>query len=185
MKKQQYDFSSYDFSRIAVIGCAGSGKTTFSKSIGKLLCQEVTHLDKILWGENWTELSMDQKLAIQSEATAKPHWIIDGMWCSTLPTRYPHATLVIFLDYKISLCLWRAIKRSIKHHGKQRDDLALGCVEKLDWSFYKYIANFNKHTRKTIESCANDNPQIPMIKLKSPKQTKIFLQQLQDFLTQK
>ncbi len=183
MKQQTYDFSALDFSRVAVIGSAGSGKTTFSKSIGKLFDRSVTHLDKILWGENWTEQTIEQQLQILQPVVHCEGWIIDGTWLKTLDVRYKRATLVIFLHFKPTLCAWRAFKRSLKNRGKQRDDLAKGCVEKINWSFYRYILRFGKNSLPQIRQLQADNANVPLVTLKTPKQAKKFLDELQKYLT--
>ncbi len=45
----QFKADDFDFTRVAVIGCPGSGKTTFSNNLGHMLGRKVTHLDKLLW----------------------------------------------------------------------------------------------------------------------------------------
>ena len=179
MTKLQYDFSTMDFSRVAVVGSAGSGKTTFSKAVANLFNRQVTHLDKILWGPNWTELTNEQHVQILEPIVNQPSWIIDGMWSKTLNMRYKNATLVIFLDYKPALCAWRAFWRSVKHGGKQRDDLADGCLERIDPNFYKYILNFRKGCRLKVVQAQQDHPNVPIVIFTHPKQAQAFLKQLQ------
>ena len=99
---QQADFSALDFSRVAVIGCPGSGKTTFAKSMGAIMSRQVWHLDKVLWNPNWEMLPYDKRKAIHDGLISSGEWIIDGMWRSHLADRFGRATLIIFLDYKTS-----------------------------------------------------------------------------------
>lgn len=183
MSKPVFDFSQMDFSRVAIIGSAGSGKTTLAKQLGTLFDRPVTHLDKILWGENWTELTHEQRLQILQPIVDLSQWIIDGTWAKTLEYRYKRATLVIFLDYKPTFCAWRAFRRSLKHKGIQRDDLAEGCIEKINFGFYRYILNFRKNTLPRIKNMQQTYPDVPVLCLKTTKQTKAFLSALQSFLT--
>lgn len=182
MTKLTHDFSQMNFDRVAIIGSAGSGKTTFAKTLGSLLGRQVVHLDKILWGENWTQLTHEQHLQILEPIVQGNQWIIDGMWAKTLELRFKNATLVVFLDYKPSLCAWRAFSRSLKNGGKQRDDLATGCVEKIDFSFYNYILKFRKHSLPKIKQLQLDYPSVQVISLKNPKQTQQFVEQLQAYV---
>ena len=182
MTNKTYDFSAMDFSRVCVIGSAGSGKTTFSKALGQMLDRDITHLDKILWGENWMELTHQQHVDILAPVVENPTWIIDGLWCKTLEMRYKRATLVIFLNYKPTLCAWRAFCRSVKNTGKQRDDLALGCVEKVNFPFYKYILNFRKNSLPKIVDIQQRYPNVQLVNLCSPTQTQQFIAQLKDYL---
>ncbi len=179
--KTTYNFSDIDFSRIAVIGCLGSGKTTFTLKLGSIISRHVVHLDKVLWGANWQMLPYDERQIIHNNLVSTDNWIIDGMWKSHLNERLDRATTVIFLDYKRSISIRRAIHRRIKYRGKQRDDIADGCLEKLDNYFLNYIWTFRRKVRPLILSELASRPQLNVITLSSPKQTEMFLQNLADF----
>lgn len=43
--------------RIMVIGCSGSGKSTFALELGRITGIEVTHLDRLNWRAGWKEVS--------------------------------------------------------------------------------------------------------------------------------
>ncbi len=180
----QIDFtelSKLDFSRVAIIGCPGSGKTTFSKHISEILNRPVFHLDKLLWKKNWKMIDYEKRVEIHNGIINAENWIIDGMWKSHLPDRMNRATLVIFLDYKRGVCVRRAVSRRIKYAGKQRDDIADGCLEKLDRYFLKYIWNFRKEVRPLICKLFEQHPEVQTVVLKNPKETALFEQQLKEF----
>ena len=176
------DFAAVDFSRVAVIGCPGSGKTTLSNQLGQILGKTVTHLDRVLWQENWQMLPYEQREQIHSHLIATDSWLIDGMWRSHLESRFLRATLVIFLDYKRRVSFSRAVKRFLKYRKKQRADIADGCLEKLDGYFVKYIWKFRKIVRPEIVQLCNQHPEIEVITLTSPKHTKQFVQELQNYI---
>lgn len=179
MKKNNVlDVSALDFSRVSVIGCPGSGKTTFTKSLGGILNRTVTHLDKVLWGANWQMLPYDERKLIHDGVILTDNWIIDGMWKSHLDDRLDRATLVIFLDYKRRISFWRAIKRRIRYRGKQRDDIAEGCREKLDNYFIRYIWTFRRKVRPFILKELSSRQNLTVLTLKNPKQAERFLQTL-------
>lgn len=185
MKKQVIDINSLDFSRVAVIGCPGSGKTTFTKSLGIILDREVVHLDKVLWGANWQMLPFEERQLIHNKLISAENWLIDGMWKSHLCERLDRATTVIFLDYKRSVSIRRAISRRIRYRGKQRDDIADGCLEKLDNYFLQYIWTFRRKARPIILNELAKRAHINVVTLRTPKQTKIFLQSLSQFFSVK
>ena len=180
--KTQINISALDLSRIAVIGCPGSGKTTFAKRLGELLNREVIHLDKVLWGANWQMLPYDERQVIHSDIVSQDKWLIDGMWKSHLSERLDRATTVIFLDYKRCVSFNRAIARRIKYRGKQRDDIADGCLEKLDNYFLKYIWTFRRKVRPLILQELARRPNIEVVTLSTPKQTELFLEQIKQYL---
>lgn len=177
------DISKLDFARVAVIGCPGSGKTTFSKALAALLGREVVHLDKLLWNKNWQMLEYDKRVNIHNKIVSNDSWIIDGMWKSHLPDRVSRATLVIFLDYRRRVSLGRAVKRRIKYAGKQRDDIADGCLEKLDGYFLRYIWNFRKKVRPLVLQLLAEYPTVQVVALKTPRETKQFETQLAEFFS--
>lgn len=174
----QWNLSAFDFSRVSVIGCPGSGKTTFTKSLGKILARDVIHLDKVLWGANWRMLPYEQRQIIHGNLISAERWIIDGMWKSHLTERLDAATLIIFLDYKRSVSLHRAIRRRIKYSGRQRDDIADGCLEKLDNYFLHYIWTFKRKVRPFILQELSLRPNLDVITLSTPKQAEFFLQNI-------
>lgn len=178
----QFDYTDLDFSRVAVIGCPGSGKTTFTKSMGKILNREVIHLDKVLWDVNWQMLPYEKRQTIHDSLISADNWLIDGMWKSHLEERMDRASLVIFLDYKRNVSFFRAVKRRIKYRGKQRDDIADGCLEKLDNYFLNYIWTFRRKVRPIILQEFAKRPNLRVVTLCTPKQAELFLQQLQAFL---
>lgn len=128
--------------RIAIIGCGGSGKTTISRQLGESLGLEVTHLDVIYYDDEWNTLPKEKFAAIQEELVAKPRWIIDGNFASTLPIRLRRADTVVFLDLPAITCLWGIAQRRIKHGGGQHD--ATGVYDRIHWGFIKYVWNYRK-----------------------------------------
>ncbi|MCM1533647.1 MAG: AAA family ATPase [Corallococcus sp.] len=182
--KSQFDFSALNFSRVAVIGCPGSGKTTFARRLGEILSREVIHLDRVLWNSGWQMLPYDERAVIHDNLIAREEWIIDGMWKSHLPSRFEKATCVIFLDYPRRISFSRALKRRIKYSGKQRDDIADGCTEKLDGYFVKYIWTFNKKVRPLILELKENNPLITVETMRRPKETETFLKELEQYIAE-
>lgn len=175
------DFSQTDFSRVAVIGCPGSGKTTLACKLGQILDKPVIHLDKVLWDKNWQMLPFDEREKIHNEIIGAESWLIDGMWRSHLQSRFVRATFVVFLDYKRRVSFRRAVNRYLKYRKKQRADIAEGCLEKLDGYFLKYIWTFRKNVRPQILQLIADNPEISVVTLATPKQTQEFVKQLESY----
>ncbi len=181
MSKENYcNLDNLDFSRVSVIGCPGSGKTTFTKSLGAVLNRTVIHLDKLLWGANWQMLSYNERKTIHDGIISADNWLIDGMWKSHLTDRLNRATLVIFLDYKRRISFWRAVKRRVKYSGCQREDIADGCLEKLDSYFLHYIFSFRRKVRPVILNEFSLRQNLTVVTLKNPKQTERFLQYIKD-----
>lgn len=135
--------------KIAIIGSGGAGKSTFGRQLSEKLNIEVYHLDAILWKPNWVGTSKDEQKSIQQKLVAQESWIIDGNYGGTLDIRLSAADTIIFLDIHRVICLYRAIKRTLKYRNRTRPDMAEGCEEKFDSEFLKWIWKYPE-TRKPL-----------------------------------
>jgi len=136
--------------RILVIGCPGTGKSTFSKKLAQVLNLEVIHLDKHFWKPGWVQSTSEEWTETVSELIAKDKWIMDGNYSRTLLMRAQRADEIIFFDYSSLFCVYRILKRNVKSklNLEVRDDLADGCPEKwFDLEFIKFTWDFNKNIR--------------------------------------
>lgn len=137
--------------RILVVGCCGAGKTTLALSLGRELSLPVFHLDQLWWCPGWEENSIENFDWKLQEILQQKQWIIDGNYHRTLAERLKYADTVIFLDYPRRICLWRALKRIFRFHGRTRADMTPGCPERLDWEFLRYIWHFPRDMSPRIE----------------------------------
>lgn len=164
--------------RIIVIGCPGSGKTTLSKALAKKLGFPLIHLDRIQWKGDWECVRGEEFDRILAEEMKKPQWIIDGNYNRTIPMRLACCDTVIYLDYPTYLCLFGALKRVIKNHGRVRDDMGGNCRERFDPSFFLFILTFNLKNRKKYYKLLNDTRDKNIIILKSRHDTDLFLESI-------
>ena len=65
--------------------------------------------------------------------------------------RLERADTVVYLDYPIRLCLWRALRRAWRYRGAARPDMAPGCPERFDPAFFLYILTFRRGPRRRTE----------------------------------
>lgn len=80
------------------MGCGGSGKTVVGRQLAELIDAPLTHLDGVYYDADWNPLPQEKFAALQEELVARPRWVIDGNYASTLPVRLKRADTVIFLD---------------------------------------------------------------------------------------
>lgn len=91
--------------RAIVIGCPGSGKSTFSRALRDLTGIPLIHLDALYWKPDRTTVTrgeFDKKL---NDAMNNESWIIDGNFQRTIETRIERCDTVFFLDIPIDVCL--------------------------------------------------------------------------------
>ncbi|WP_339322091.1 DNA topology modulation protein [Paenibacillus sp. FSL W8-0194] len=165
--------------RIIVIGSAGSGKSTLSQKLSKILSLPVIHLDRYYWKPHWTPTPNEEWDDFIKAAVSQDRWIMDGNYSRTLGMRLNEADAVIFLDMPTLLCIYRIIKRRIIYHGKTRPDLNEECPEKLDWEFFNWVWNYRKRTRpRVIKELEQAKERKQVVILRSRKEVRHFLDRM-------
>lgn len=160
-----------------VIGVsAGVGKSTFAKRLGEKLQIQVHHLDTFYWKPNWIEASRDEFVHAQEQIVDDKEWIIEGNYTDTFEVRVEKADTLIYLELPLYVCLYRVLKRRIMYHGKTRSDMTVGCPEKIDWAFVKFIlTTYFPRKRKMAERFQSYDKKV--IVLKNRKEIKTFLEE--------
>ncbi len=106
-------------------------------------------------------------------------WILDGNFGSTMNERMAAADTIIYLDIPRYVCMYRIFKRRVMYHRKARPDMALGCPEKLDWPFVKWVWRYPKKNRpETLAKLDHLREHKQVIILQTQKQVQGFLEKL-------
>lgn len=138
--------------KIAIVGNAGSGKSSLALKLHNLLGLPLYHLDQYFWKSGWVEPERAEFEKIHNELVdQKAGWIIEGMAIRFFEYRIQKADCIIFLDMPTYKCFYRVFKRMLMHYGKEYFASAKGCPECLpSWKFLKFILNFNRERRPVI-----------------------------------
>jgi adenylate kinase family enzyme len=137
--------------RVLIIGPCGSGKSTLARELAPRLGLPLVHMDQLGWQAGWVETEKAELNARLAEVVAQDRWLIEGNYGSTLLPRLARADTVIYLDFPVTLCLWRVIKRIATHRGRTRPDMTEGCPERFDLAFMLYLAGWNWGPRPRTE----------------------------------
>ena len=105
--------------KIIVIGCPGSGKSTFSRALHEKTRIPLYCLDMMYWNADKTTVGRAVFRARLAEVLTRDSYIIDGNYRSTMEIRIANCDTVFFLDYDLETCLSGILSR----RGKVREDM--------------------------------------------------------------
>lgn len=171
--------------RVLVFGCSGAGKSTFARRLAQATGLPRTELDAVFWQPGRVQTPRPEFFEKIAALCAEPAWILDGNYPSSLHLRLPRADTAIWLDYPRHRCLRQAISRMIRDYGRVRPGFAVGCPERFDLPFMRYIWNFNRATRPRILAALEEHgPYVTLHRLTSHGEADAFLASLgQDAIT--
>ena len=135
----------YPYKRVAVIGCPGGGKSTFSRRLRDCVGLPLYHLDALYWRADRTTLPREEFYPIQREIIQRESWIIDGNYQSTMEWRISACDLVVFLDLPTEVCLEGVRAR----RGQPRSDMPW-VEDREDEEFLAFIKAFQTESRPNI-----------------------------------
>ena len=87
--------------RIAIIGCTGSGKSIFAKSLSARRVLPHTELDDLYGLPDWRERDKGELRQLVAEATDAPAWLVDGGYSEVRELVWGRADTLIWLDQSL------------------------------------------------------------------------------------
>ena len=100
--------------RVVIFGPGASGKSTLAVHLGEITGLPVVELDKVFWRPGLVAIPRDQWVEIQRRLVEEDAWIMDGDLgpYDAVEVRLRAADTIIFLDFSLVRCAWRAVRRS-------------------------------------------------------------------------
>ncbi len=172
--------------RINVVGSSGSGKSSLSRKLAKLLDAPYFEMDKLFWCGNWQEV--EDKKFIEGIKTSVSHdsWVLDGNYNRTREVKWKNATHIIWVDYSFTRTLYQSLKRSTQRIISQephwegtecKETFIRTYLNKNTSILWWMITNYKHNRRRYLDLLKNGNEfNVPVIHLQSPEQTKNFLE---------
>ncbi len=159
--------------KIIVIGCPGSGKSTFSRALHHKTNIQLFHLDMMYWNADKTIVDRPLFLERLNNAIMQDAWIIDGNYGSTMELRLQSCDTVFFLDYPLDVCL-NGVK---ERRGKVRTDMPWVEIEE-DTEFVEYIKTFNAEHRPVVMALLDKYADKEIYIFKNRDEADSFLEQV-------
>ena len=170
----EYTALPFPYRRVAVIGCPGGGKSTFSRALRDATGLPLYHLDALYWRSDRTTLPREEFYPLMQEIIARDEWIIDGNYQSTLEWRVAACDLVVFLDFPAEVCLSGVRARK----GQARSDMPW--VETGDdEEFLHYILHFETETKPGILEILKQYPDKAVLTFRSREEADAYLAELE------
>jgi len=128
--------------RVVIIGPGASGKSTLALQLGEITGLPVVELDQVFWRPGLVHTPRDEWVAVQQRLVEKNEWILDGDLgpYDAVEVRLRAADTVLFLDFSLVRCAWRAARRS---------------RERLD--FWLWLLRYRRRGRPFLLEAIGDN----------------------------
>lgn len=155
--------------RIIVIGCPGSGKSTFSRRLKDATGYPLYHLDMIYHKPDRTTVSREEFDKKLREIMEGEYWIIDGNYNRTIEMRLKECDTVFLFDLPTEV----SIKGVMSRIGKKRDDMPW-VEEEFDTEFRGIILGFREKQIPKIYELLSKYPEKKLVIFKSHTEADSF-----------
>ena len=147
-----------DRKKIIIIGCSGSGKSTFARRLHDVTGLPIYHLDNLFWKADRTHISRDEFDARLNEYMQGNRWIIDGDYSRTYEMRIAACDTVIFLDYGEEVCMQGITERV----GKVREDMPW-IEDELDPELVEMVQQYETQNKPRLQELFRKYPEKEVI----------------------
>jgi adenylate kinase family enzyme len=150
--------------RVVVLGPGASGKSTLAVQLGDITGLPVIELDKLFWRVGLIATPLAEWVRVQENVVQEDRWILDGDLgpYDAIEVRLRVADTVIFLDFSLLRCAWRALRRS---------------RERLD--FWLWLLRYRRQSRPfLLQAIRHHASQATVHVLRNPQAVRCFLADL-------
>jgi adenylate kinase family enzyme len=147
--------------RVVILGRGSSGKSTLARRLGEITRLPVIELDKLFWQQGLVATPRDQWAVVQEKLVVQDGWIMDGDLgpYDIIEIRLRAADTIIFLDFSLLRCAWRAFRRA-----RERAD------------FWCWLIAYRRQSRPVlIQAISNHAPTAKLHVLRDPTALRRFV----------
>lgn len=133
------------------MGSPGSGKSTFARRLSQITGIPVVSLDALFWKPGWKPSDAAEFETRVTEAARLPRWIIDGDYTARAgDIRRRMADAVVWFDLPRRSCMIGIMSRIATTYGRVRPEMAVGCPERIDVEFFRYVWTYRRVQRPKL-----------------------------------
>ena len=159
--------------RILILGCPGSGKSTFARALAARTGLPVVHFDNLWWRADGTHISREDFDRAMGELLEGERWILDGDYSRTYEVRIRACDTAIFLDYPEDVCMAGIIARV----GQDRPDMPW-TEGTLDPELVAQVQSYRRDNRPQVLSLLQSYPEKHSVIFTSRAQAAAWLSRL-------
>ena len=140
--------------RVIILGCPGSGKSTFAGALHARTGLPLIHLDNLWWRPDRTHITREAFDRALEALLRGERWIIDGDYSRTYAVRVRACDTIVFLDLPEAECL-RGISARV---GKTRADMPW-VDQTLDPELEDLVRRYRRENRPAVYALLARYPQ--------------------------
>jgi adenylate kinase family enzyme len=177
----------FRYNRVVVVGVTGSGKSTLAEKLARQFDMNFIELDALHWERDWQGAPLPVFRTRVEKAIQAEKWIVAGNYRAVRDLTWPKAEAVIWLDYPLWTVFWQLTRRNFKRWWSR--ELLWGTNYEPLWIHFKlwskeslYNWLFQTYWRRKREYAIlfslPEHRHLKLIRLKNPKETAEWLEQL-------
>ena len=159
--------------KVIIIGCCGSGKSTFARHLHACTGIHLFHLDQLNWNADKTTVEKEVFLKRVQDVIQKDSWIIDGNYGSSIEMRMQACDTVFFLDYPVDVCIQGIHERV----GKVRADMPW-VEDEVDEDLIAFVKNYEREDRPEVLNLLSKYKEKEIHLFRTRKDAKTYLELL-------
>jgi hypothetical protein len=166
---------------VLVAGASGVGKSTFAAALAARWGLRYTEIDSLHWGDGW--MSRPTFAADAAHVAAGDRWVAEFQYREIREMFAERAELLIHLDYARPVVVWRIVRRTVRRRISRApmwdtDNIEppLHTVLTNPEHIIRFSWNGIARYRSLVAETASDHPHLRVIRLRSPRATRRWLE---------
>ena len=175
--------------RVAILGSSSCGKSTLAAQLAVILGYPHVELDSFRFLPGWQVRPNEEFRARVDAATSQPCWVSDGNYRVIQDLTWGRADTIIWLDYRLSLILWRLTRRTIGRTVNRTELWNTGNRDNIfkhfrlsDESLYYWVfKTYWRRKRELPEQLAlPEHAHLRVLRFSTPRQTEAWRNAVKD-----